>query len=128
MKQREIKFRRAYFDYKTKAFIQFCYWGPVDSGFYSPASISNADKDLEIDQQFTGLFDKNGKKIYEGDIFRYEMLRAEVGTDSRDTIEYIEEVHFQDGSFDLDGCPVYVANEIGEVIGNVFENPKLLKP
>lgn len=78
-----------------------------------------AYKDL---MQFSGLMDKNKKEIYEGDIFRYilpDMDSAE--------IEYTEVVSFVYGSFDLDGCPVSIATEVGEVIGNIYENPNLIQ-
>lgn len=61
--QREIKFRRAYFDYKTGAFVGFLYWGPTEGGFSAPGSMSNAQG--KYDQQFTGLRDKNNVEIYE---------------------------------------------------------------
>jgi uncharacterized phage protein (TIGR01671 family) len=77
--------------------------------------------------QFTGLLDKNGKEIYEGDIIRED--------------EFIGDVRFLHGSFLIwygnvpnDWCheyiPCYVETDQlkdGEVIGNIYSNPELLK-
>jgi len=70
--------------------------------------------------QFTGLVDKNGKDIYEGDILRDKDEHINVG-----------QVGFELGSFYCTcsmGCDFYKwAYRYGEVIGNVHENPELLK-
>jgi uncharacterized phage protein (TIGR01671 family) len=74
--------------------------------------------------QFTGKVDRHGKEIYNGDIFKYELKACH--ENDIDTI-YTEEVHFTQGSFELDNCPLYAFCEYGEVIGNIYENPDLLK-
>lgn len=76
--------------------------------------------------QFTGLTDKNGKEIYEGDVCKFK---------HRD-IEHTEIVRYGSAAFHLG---IYITlyeayltkyNEIQyslEVIGNIYSNPELLK-
>ena len=68
--------------------------------------------------QYTGLCDKNGTLIYEGDIIS-------------DCMGRIGEVAFQDGAFGVKfmdgGQYLCFANEKGEVIGNIHLNPELLR-
>ena len=79
--------------------------------------------------QSTGLFDKNGKEIYEGDIVKYKCC-PEI---------YVEEViydnkHCNFGTIDKDGetfsFDALISDiHVGcfEVIGNKYENPELLE-
>jgi uncharacterized phage protein (TIGR01671 family) len=75
---------------------------------------------------FSTLKDKNAVEIYEGDIIRYTMPTLKGDAD----VEFTEEVIFQDGCFNIDGCPLYVAVYTGtaEVVGNIHQNPDLLPP
>ena len=82
--------------------------------------------------QFTGLHDKNGKEIYEGDIVRlYGWWNASgpAGFDSDiQPVIWDEEVcgFSPYAIYDCD-CGVYHAPEETEVIGNIHENPELLE-
>ncbi len=78
-------------------------------------------------QQFTGILDKNGKEIYDGDI----VLAPFYGEDRKDLDKMI--VTWYNNSWCLNansGCYggvfiYYVKNNI-EVIGNIFETPELI--
>ena len=84
--------------------------------------------DVEL-MQYTGLRDKNGKEIYEGDIIKYKFPY-----DKR--IKHISPVKFleTEASFGIkdrygNEIPLYTisANNYFEVIGNIYENKNLLE-
>ena len=83
-------------------------------------------KELEL-MQYTGLKDRNGKEIYEGDIIKCKYGKA--------TIESIEDIHQSLGwrdrkenskCSDIGRTIEKFKNEI-EIIGNVYKNKELLK-
>jgi uncharacterized phage protein (TIGR01671 family) len=80
--------------------------------------------------QFTGLLDKNGKEIYEGDVVRVPDDYETYGMFANE----IREVIFCLGGFRMK--PIWDIHSKGnwleddkefEVIGNIYENPELLK-
>jgi uncharacterized phage protein (TIGR01671 family) len=78
--------------------------------------------------QFTGLADKNGKDIYEGDIVsggnNYQLFVNCKRVTS--VIEWVQNGFWvRDESFGWEGETHWDWNEI-EVIGNIYENPDLL--
>ncbi|PHC36759.1 hypothetical protein COF09_28780 [Bacillus toyonensis] len=79
--------------------------------------------------QYTGLKDKNGKEIYEGDIVRVNKLTFENAGPLPENLV----VKFYSGMFQLFRDDEYLYGlhlmyiEDGEVIGNIYEHPELLK-
>jgi uncharacterized phage protein (TIGR01671 family) len=72
--------------------------------------------------QFTGLKDKHGKEIYEGDIIQYDYDLH---------LQYPKEVKYQDGMFRKvsqrqQWNALYIDIDRYEVIGNIYENPGLI--
>ncbi len=78
------------------------------------------------EMQFSGLTDKNGKEIYEGDIV--ETRWENEITNEFDGVTEEVEIVFQNGAYwyAVDECYLSEVNEECEIIGNVFENPELL--
>lgn len=75
-----------------------------------------------IVMQFTGLLDKNGKEIYEGDILSYEFPNPSAC--------YIDVIEWQEGMTECcqssyDGYETKNI-ESSRIIGNIHENPELL--
>ncbi len=84
--------------------------------------------------QYTGLHDKNGKEIYEGDILEFRLNTKYGFITKRGVVEWQAcsfHVLFlpkhqgeQDGLYSVDFC--VEATNIG-IIGNIYENPELLE-
>ena len=74
--------------------------------------------------QCTGLYDKNGKEIYEGDVIKADSENGEVSGDVRwDGIRAAFYIRF--GDYDI-YFPSGPKPERFEVIGNIYENTELL--
>jgi len=84
-------------------------WINLDNG--SVCTETGLQPDEAIIMQYTGLKDKNGKEIYEADIYKFYSPRFQQ--------EFVEVIEWPFDWTMLD-CP-------GEVIGNIYENPELLE-
>lgn len=111
---RELKFRQLVNG-------KWHYWGFIEGAFIGPADIDSES------QQFTGLRDKNGKEIFEGDIVKASIFNY--GGKGK-VKEWIDEVAWDDewACFWLkrDRQSDWYRVEC-EVLGNIHENPELLE-
>ena len=128
---RQIKFRA--WDRKRKRFSyfhlhQFGIDVPIES--YYPVVLHRSDDDelyrLEYQGiefcQYTGLVDCDGKEIYEGDILDFD--EREWGGRFKPEVVWMENII---GDWNYCGSLSDV-KDWRKVIGNIYENPELLKP
>ena len=128
---RELKFRAWWKD--TKRFLDCDEWYMTCSGAkYLHYAVMPYKDDNFIIEQYTGIKDKNGKEIYEGDIVSEEF---EYGGEKTKTIWQVRwcddecafELHYVSG-FKVDDCSLYADDEEDyEVIGNIHEHQELLE-
>lgn len=117
---REIKFRA--WDKRCKEMMSqndlehFDFWTEIVQVNNMPSQ----GKDYVL-MQFTGLLDKNGKEIYEGDILKRPKLSY--GKKMGNVYKVVKWVNSKRDN----GFNIASSNEKYEVIGNIYSNPELIK-
>lgn len=141
---RDIKYRQPIRN-RDNSFKEWVYWGCIKDSpewgiqWISPYIHGSGIDTREESLQFTGLQDKNGVDIYEGDLLIYPLT---------DTYNYtVFEVFFHDNDSvndhigfvmnrthmqgNITGCyiPQFLPKNTKkmEVVGNIYQNPELLK-
>ena len=128
---REIKFRAWLKEEKEMVKVETMDFTDKSIQYLKKSEIINAyilrresDDDVEL-MQYTGLKDKNGKEIYEGDIlfFRDENMKyIVVWQDAAFIIKSIEIRKYSEKMCWLDDTEICC-----EIVGNIYENKKLLE-
>lgn len=95
-----------------------------ENGLPDDRDIYCYDFDDIVLMQSTGLIDKNGKEIFEGDIVK-------MAKDVYSEPTYYEVVRHRGGAYRLEskqhGCELWLRHTNCEVVGNIYENPELLE-
>lgn len=122
---REILFRGKRLD--NGEWMEGCLWLYIGvPKILTPANNVGYDVDPATVSQYTGVLDKNGKKIFEGDIIHLDYIGKTRG------VEGIATVIFENGKFGVKWgwhkefvCLDGFANTTLEIVGNIHDNTQL---
>lgn len=126
MEKRELKFRSAHYNHDG-TFNGFTYWGMIDlmgrhseDSFVGPTTRSGTIRKYE--DQYTGKSDSQGNELYNGDIVEFDAVEWGDNKTNINVIEWDE----ADGRWNWGGG-LTSDMEFRTKIGNIYENPELIK-
>lgn len=108
------------FENETVVLKKF-YW---EDGFPVEEEVFEVEIGNAIIMQSTGLVDRDGRIIFEGDIVK-------MAKDVYSEPTYYEVARHRGGAYRLEskqhGCELWLRHTDCEVVGNIYENPELLE-
>jgi len=111
--------------------IKFRVWDKILGRYIPFSSFLSFDSPEYVFQQYTGLEDKEGREVYEGDIVSWSEYQG--WEDGRTFCGYYE-VRWNEGALRFDFYDPFDSywwelnnTRFDNVVGNIFENPNLIK-
>lgn len=104
-------------------FVDICQQGDIER--YTEMSVEFDEVEL---MQSTGLFDKNNKEIFEGDVVR--QVRTQPTTKNETitgVVTMIEGAWLIMNDYEQLASDLWSETDENEIIGNIYENPELLE-
>ena len=108
-------------DYDLRS-LDICRIGDVER--YTEMSV---DKDEVVLMQSTGLFDKNGVEIFEGDVVKQVLTQPTTEDDLTGVVIMIECAWLIVNDSKQKANLVWSETNENEVLGNIYENPELME-
>jgi len=116
---RDIKFR-AWDKTSNRWVVDFRILPDGTVEFKTTGSLSDFARQVEL-SQYTGLKDKTRKEIYEGDILECTLDFKETGVIEFSKGRFLLKLKKHEVTF------LYENKDVLTIVGNIFENPELLK-